>query len=599
VMKRLSFSILILLFPTLLVAQKPVIEYRLGMPQPWTHLFEVEIRFQGLPASVSSLDVLMPVWRTGRYVIFDFAGGVQEFSAGAGDNSPLPWSKTDKYTWHIEKKRSTTVIVHYEVYANEFGDRTRGLNDEHAFVDGCALFMYIERYRHLPLTLTVVPYKDWHVTTGLETVPGEQFKFSAPNFDYLVDCPLEIGDQQDYTFKVEGKEHVLSIYGKGKYNPDTLIKDITTIVKMNKEFWGDLPYKRYVFLIELTPRGGGGTEHINSTIIGLSPNTFKNSNSYRGFLGVISHEYFHTWNVKQLRPKGIFPYDLTRENYLKELWVAEGTTSYYGHLFLIRAGFLPTSSYDAIAGWVQGDRQRPGDKIQSLDESSFDAWIKFWKELQQSYNSESDYYGKGANVSLLLDLEIRQRSNNKHSLDDVMRTLYQRFPLADGRGYTDDDLQKVSEELAGSSLKTFFDNYVHGTAPLDWETALRYAGLDLRARNAERKTWLGVWTSDQNGRARVNVVVAGSPAYEAGLDYGDEILAIDGCRVRSSELQDRIGEYKPGDKVKITLFREDELREFDVTLRLQDVPPYKIVKVEKPTDLQKAIYESWLRTKWE
>jgi predicted metalloprotease with PDZ domain len=599
-MKRLSLSVLIFLFPALLFAQRPSVEYKLSMPQPRTHFFEVEIRFQGLPASPSSLDVLMPVWRTGRYVIFDFPGGVQEFSAVTGDNSPLPWAKTDKLTWHIEKKRSTTVVVRYKVYANEFGDRTRGLNDEHAFVDGCAVFMYIERYRHLPLTLTVVPYKDWHVTTGLETVAGDQFKFSAPDFDYLIDCPLEIGDQQDYTFQVEGKEHVLSVYGKGSYNPDTLIKDITTIVKMNKEFWGDLPYKRYVFLIELTPHGGGGTEHINSTIIGLSPSTFKNSNSYRGFLGVVSHEYFHTWNVKRLRPKGILPYDFTRENYVKELWVAEGTTSYYGELFLTRAGYVPAStSLDAIAHMVQGDRQRPGDKIQSLDGSSFDAWIKFWKGLQQGYNSESDYYGKGANVSLLLDLEIRQRSNNKYSLDDVMRTLYQRFPLAGGRGYTDDDVQKVSEEFAGSSFKTFFDNYVHGTAPLAWETALRYAGLDLQAKDAARKTWLGVWTSDQNGRARVNGVIAGSPAYEAGLDYGDEILAIDGQRIRSSDLQNRIAEFKPGDKVKISLFRGDELREFDVTLRLQDVPPYKIVKVEKPTDLQKAIYESWLRTKWE
>jgi len=598
-MKRFSFPILILFFPTLLLAQKPSVEYKLSMPQPWTHLFEVELCLQGLPANLSSLDVLMPIWRTGRYVTFDFASGVQEFSAGTGDNSPLPWAKTNKFTWRIEKKRSTTVVVRYKVYANEFGDRTRGLNDEHAFVDGCALFMYVERYRDLPLTLTVVPSKDWHVTTGLERAPGEQFTFSAPNFDYVVDCPLEIGNQVDYSFQVDGKEHVLSIHGNAHYNPDTLIKDVTTLVKMNKEFWGDLPYNRYVFLIELGPYGGA-TEHINSTIIQLSPNTFKNANSYRGFLGVVSHEYFHTWNVKQLRPKGILPYDYTRENYLRELWVAEGTTSYYGQLFLTRAGFISaSSSLDAIAHMVQGDRQRPGDKIQSLDESSFDAWIKFWKNLQQAYNSESDYYGKGADVSLLLDLEIRQRSNNKHSLDDVMRALYQRFPLAGGRGYTDDDLQRVSEEFAGSSLKTFFDNYVHGTAPLDWETALRYAGLDLQPRDAERKTWLGVWTSDQSGRARVNVVVAGSPAYEAGLDYGDEILAIDGQRIRSSDLQDRIAEYKPGDAVKITLFRGDKLREFDVTLRLQDVPPYRIVRVEKPTDLQRAIYESWLGKKSE
>lgn len=599
-MKLISFVAFSIVFTAMTTAQQPAIEYKLGMSKPWTHFLEVEVSFSGLPETNPTFDVAMPVWRTGRYVTFDFAGGVQEFSTTDENNKPLPWKKTDKSTWQIEKRQATKVTAHYKVYANEFSSRTRGLNDEHAFVDGCAVFMYNEGYKHFPLTLTVSPYKDWHVTTGLDAMKGERFRFTAPNFDYLVDCPLEIGNQKDFEFEVAGKKHVLSIFGSGNFNADTLIKDISTIVKAAKEFWGELPYERYIFMLHLTPSGGGGTEHINSTIMGARPFIFKNPKAYEGFLGLVSHEYFHTWNVKQLRPYGIHPYDYTKENYLRELWIAEGTTSYYGGLLLVRAGFITVKKYvDGLAPNIEGDRNRHGNTIQSLSESSYDAWVKYWKDNQQAYNSEADYYDKGSDVSLLLDLEIRQRTNNKHSLDDVMRTLYKRFPLNGSKGYTVDDMQAIAEELAGGSLKEFFDNYVHGTTPIKWEHYLGYAGLELTAKDLDRKPWLGAVTKDNDGNTRVTRIIAGSPAEDAGLSVGDEVVAMDGYRVRTADLQDRISELNAGDTVKLTVFRDNQLREFEVRLRLQDVPPYKIARVSKPSKLQKAIYESWLGTVWE
>ncbi|HLX13136.1 MAG TPA: peptidase M61, partial [Bacteroidota bacterium] len=307
------------------LAQQPTVKYTLGMSRPATHLFEIELRYENLPKD-ESLDVLMPVWRSGRYVIFDFAGGVQEFGATDGSNK-LAWEKTDKMTWRVQTKGASTVVVTYKVYANEFGSRTRGLNDQHAFVDGSAVFMYVEKYRHLPLVLKVNPYQDWHVTTGLEASSSDGKTFTAPSFDYLTDCPLEIGNQKDFPFTVDGVPHVLSIFGDGNWNADTLVRDIAKIVKIEKDFWGEFPYKRYVFFLNCSPNAGGGTEHINSTAMGFSPFGFKNpDSSYRGFLGLVAHEFFHTWNVKQLRPKGIDPYDYTKENYTKELWVAEGTT---------------------------------------------------------------------------------------------------------------------------------------------------------------------------------------------------------------------------------------------------------------------------------
>jgi len=588
----------LLLFATATaLAQTPTIHYKLGMSQPWTHLFEVEVSYSGLPRSGETFDLLLPVWRSGRYVVFDFAGDVQEFSAQDGKGSPLGWEKTDKMSWRIRKGSSTTVTATYKVYANEVNQRTKEMNDQGAFLDGSAVFMYADKYRGLPLTLTVTPYRDWHVTTGLENAKGAKNTLTSPTYDYLIDCPLFVGNQLDVEFEAGGKPHVLSVLGEGNYDTKIMVKDITKLVEANKELWGSLPYQRYVFMLHVSPRHGGGTEHINSTAMGTRPWGFTNTNSYNGFLGLVSHEYFHTWNVKQIRPKGISPYDWTKENYTKELWVSEGTTSYYTSRMMMRAGLSTPARYvDQLPGQIQGDRQKPGNKLQSATESSFDAWIKYWKQNEQAFNAETDYYDRGSDISLFLDLEIRNRSNNKASLDNVMKAMYERFPW-NGTGFTVDDFRKVCDEFAGSSLKQFFDEHVYGTKPLEWEKVLLYAGLEAKSKT-EQKAWFGAFIGGEPPRIRWQVA-AGSPAYIAGLDLNDEIIALNGYRVSANDFNTRIGEMKAGDVVKLTVMRSDQLREFNVTLVNNPVPGYTVTKVSDPTDLQKAIYESWVMTKWE
>ena len=593
-------TIILLLFATAMAsAQTPTIHYKLGMSKPYTHLFEVEINIGRLPLSLKDVELIMPAWRSGRYVIFDFSGGVQEFSATDEKGNPLVWTKTDKETWRIEHGKASTIVVRYLVYANEFGERTRGLNDEHAFIDPTTVFMYVKNYENSPVSLTVLPHGKWHVTTGLDGVPNNPNKFTAPMYEYFADCPLEVGNQKEYTFEVDGKEHVLMVAGDDQnLDEKKFIADLTRLVEADKTFWGRLPYKRYVFMLELYPNIGGGTEHINSTIMQRSPFGIETPDGYRSLLGLVSHEYFHTWNVKQLRPKGITPYDYSKEDYVKELWIAEGTTSYYGPLLLVRLGdTTPGDFLKHIASDVQGDRMRPGNKIESVTESSFDAWVKYWRGRQNAYNAETDYYGKGSNVSLLLDLKIRNASGDKHSLDDVMRAMFERFPL--GKGYTVNDFQKVCSEMAGEDLKQFFADYVHGTTPLPWDKILGYAGLELVAKDTSPKPWLGVMTRDRDNQAWIYNIIAGSPAYDAGLNVNDQILALNGYRVRSADLANRIGDMMVGDTVKLTVFRDDKLREFAVRLRNQDVPSYNIVKVGNPTDLQKKIYESWLKTRWD
>lgn len=580
----------------------PKLHYELGMSQPHTHLFEVKITFTNLDKADTQLDLILPVWRSGRYVIFDFAGGVQEFAAFRGEaaesNNRLAWSKVDKSTWRVQTAGSSTVSVSYKVYANEFNQRTRGLNDQHGFANGSALFMYAEKYRKLPLTLQVLPYGDWHVSTGLDPVKDQAHRFHAPDYDYLVDCPLEIGNQKNFEFEVQGKKHYLSIAGPGNWESEKLLARLKKVVQTCHDFWGETPYAHYTFLVHSKPSGGGGTEHINSTIMGINSFAFSKDAGYEGFTGLAMHEFFHTWNVKQLRPAGIHPFDYTRENYTPSLWISEGTTDYYTMMLMRRADYhSPAKMLTLLAEMMRNDRRQPGRKMQSVEESSFDAWTKFWKNSQDAQNREVDYYEKGSSVSLLLDLEIRHRTENRASLDDVMRAMYKRYPLS-GSGFMPEDFEKVVAEIGGGSYREFFDNYVRGTAELDFAKHLGYAGLSVKETMPTTGVALGVSTREQNSAAYVQTLFAGSPAYDAGLSNGDEIVALDGFRVRANQLEARLADYKPGDKIKLTLFREEQLREIEVTLRPSQTPEVAVQLVEKPTDLQKKIYASWMFAPW-
>ncbi len=591
---RIAAATILPILTSLAMAQTPKISYTLGMSKPATHIFEVTYSLDGLDSTEEYLDIALPVWRTGRYLVLDFANGIVAFNVADGSGSHLAWRKTDKSTWRIDKHSAQKVIVSYSVFANEFAMRTRGLNDERAFVDGTGVFFYAEHFRHLPVTLTVIPFANWHVTTGLDSVKGQPNTFAARDYDYLVDCPLEIGTQRDFSFMVEGKEHVLSITGDGNYESEKLIADVTKIINTTSAFWGGLPYDRYVFQIALMVDVSGGTEHINSTTIAVHPFAFRNPESYRIFLSTVAHEFFHAWNVKRLRPAGFEKFDWTKENYVRELWIAEGMTSYFDELILSRSG-LTTSSLmlDRLSGAIDADRARPGYRSQSLSECSYDAWIKYWKNTQQAYNLETDYYVRGASVSFILDMTIRERTKNKYALDHVLQLMYRRFPEGK-RGYTNGDFQKACEEVAGSSFQEFFANYVDGTMALPWEAALAVIGYTLEEKSPDKNPWLGLHSRDIGDRTVVSVVVRNSPAYEAGLDVGDELLALNGYRVRSKDLSTRTTEMKEGDKVRLTLFRNGKLREFDVTLKNQPFTSMKIAKMARPTSLQKSVFESWL-----
>ncbi len=588
-----SFLILTLFMLSNTIQSQTKLLYTVSMPKPSNHLFEIEIEVQNA-SSDSFTEFIIPAWRSGRYLIFNFATGIQEFSAVNLSGDEIKWHKTDKQTWRVENSGQSSFKIKYKMYANEFSNRTKGLNDELAFIDPSAVLMYCEKFRHNPLEVKINPFGSWHVTTGLDSKPGSENMFTSPDYDWLADCPIIAGNQKDYDFTVAGKKHTVTFTGEGTYNPETVIKDLSKITEENIKFWGELPYEHYNFIFQLTTQASGGTEHINSYVIDASPFLFANNDSYQSFLSTCSHEFFHTWNVKQLRPKGLTPYDFTKENYTEELWIAEGTTSYYQDIMLIKAGYKNASSYlKTIQNNIQNDIDRPGNKIQSLAESSFDAWVKFWVNTPNKWNSESDYYSKGANVSLLLDLEIRHSSKNKYSLDNVMRAMFERFPLKSG-GYTNADFIKVCEEFAGESLTDFFNSYLYGVVPLDWEKYLSYAGLNLKKTEGQIKPAIGVSTRDSEGRLVISNIKPESPAYDAGLNSDDEIVAMNGYKVNGTQLTNRIGNMKEGDMITITVMRSEKIQDIKVTVKNLQSTDYTVEKINEPSELQKKIYERWL-----
>lgn len=571
---------------------EPEIGYTVSMPKPWTHLLEVEMRFKpAQPAAQTELK--MPVWTPGSYLIREYARHVEDFAAKDAAGRDLAWRKINKNTWQIDTKGVSEIVARYNVYSNELTVRTNELNDEHAFWNNGALLMFPKGLLNSPSTVRVVPFGNWKVATGLPTVAGQANTFRAANFDILYDSPFEVSDFREISFMAGGKPHRYVVTGEGNYDLKRMAEDTTKIVDEGVKIFGELPVDDYLFI--LNARGGGGLEHLNSTALQWNKFGFKPAASYNRFLGLVAHEYFHLWNVKRVRPDALGPFDYENENYTKLLWVAEGATSYYEGILLRRAGVISEQQFlDDKASMIEQLQNRPGRFETSLEESSMDAWIKYYRQDQNSINNQISYYDKGDIVSMMLDIKIRTASDGARSLDDVFRYLYDEF-YKKNKNYSPDDFQKAAERMAGVSLNDFFEKYVRGRAEIDYNSILNGIGLTLATtRPNEKRAYLGADLADSDGRLMVRAVPQGSPAYEQGINYNDQIVAVDGYRASVNFLNSYLSEKKPGDKVKLTIFRFDELREITITLGANTRTDHGFMPVENPSPKQQELYRKYL-----
>ena len=606
----------LLIFLPLSVAGQPAapeISFTVAMPRPHTHLLEVQVAVKRTVDGPAEESLVMPVWTPGSYLVREFARHVQDFAATNASGQPLKWEKINKNTWRIATGGARDWQATYRVYANELTVRTSELNSAHAFWNNANILMYLDGFLKTPSTVRVLAPDVWKVATGLPAVPGQKNTFRAENFDVLYDSPFEVSNFKTLVFNVKGIPHRIVIDGDGNYNPERMRLDVQKIVETQVEMMGgEIPYRDYTFILHLRANAGGGLEHANSTALGYPRFGFRiltgdratsasptasgtPERDYRGFLGLVSHEFFHLWNVKRIRPDVLGPFDYTQENYTKVLWVAEGITDYYSDLLLRRAGLITETEFlTATARSIEALQNTPGRLEQSVEDSSFDTWIKFYRPDENTINSQVSYYDKGAILGLLLDLEIRKRSNNAKSLDDVLRYLYTEF-FKKNRNYGPADFQKASELVAGSSLEDFFKKYVRGTEELDYNVAFEAAGLRLdTGADGVEKVYFGADVAQEEDRLIVRRVHAGSPAYDQGLNAGDQIVALNNMRVTRDFFNARIAEKKPGDVISLTIFRFDDLSMLPIKLGGRREGTYRIVPLANQTELQKQIYRSWL-----
>jgi predicted metalloprotease with PDZ domain len=595
-------------------AQPPVnIAFTVTLSQPPTHLFEIEVAIRHTGDAPQEEQLVMPVWTPGSYLIREFERNVQDFDARNESGQPLKWEKTNKNTWRVVTNGARAWQATYRVYANELSVRTSELNSEHAFWNNANLLMYLEGYLKSPSTVRVEAPDVWKVATGLPPEPGQRNIFRAENFDVLYDSPFEASNFKTIVFNVKSVPHRIVIDGAGNYDPERMRRDVQKIVETEVELMGgEVPYRDYTFFLHLRANTGGGLEHLNSAALGYprfgfrirsgdratsaAPNATETpERDYRGFLALVSHEFFHLWNVKRIRPDALGPFDYTKENYTKVLWVAEGITDYYADLVLRRAGLINASEFlAATARSIQNLQNTPGRLVQSVEESSFDAWVKYYRQDENSVNSQISYYDKGALLGLLLDLEIRKRSSGAKSLDDVMRYLYAEF-FKKNRNYGPVDFQKACELMAGASLEEFFSRYVRGKEELDYNAALDAAGLKIETNAAaDAKVYFGADVAQEDDRLIVRRVYAGSPAYDSGLNAGDQIVAMDNMRVTRDFFNARLAEKKPGELVNLTIFRFDDLSTLLIRLSDKREMSYRIVPVTAATPLMKQTYKNWL-----
>lgn len=566
------------------------LEYYLSMSQPHTHYFEVETVVSGLEKE--SIDFIMPVWAPGSYLVRDFPQNVEFFHAYDKNQNELKFEKINKYTWRVYSNKADQVKIKYKVYAFTISVRTSFLDSSHGYLNGTSIFMYIDKMKGLPLTLTITPFKEWKVvSTGLEPVKGVQFTYSSPDYDILADSPVEIGNQKVFEFDAAGIKHYVAMYGDGNYNVDTLKKYMSQIVEEATKVVGENPNRHYTFIIHNLEHGSGGLEHLNSTTLEVNRWIYSPENNLNRFLSTMAHEYFHLWNVKRIRPAALGPFDYQSENYTHLLWEMEGVTSYYSGIILLRAGILKNNQLlERVASGISYVENTPGVKVQSPSESSFDTWIKQYQPNENSNNTTLSYYSSGAILGMLLDLEIINSTDGKKNYDGLLRYLYYEYYKKQNRGFTRKEYQEAVEKITGKNMDQFFNDYVFSTKKIDYNKFFGYAGLKL-VDIGKDENYLGVRTNDME---IVQSVEEGTSAYDGGINVNDEIIAINDNRVNNRNFDTIFNQYDIGDTLKFTVSRDGLIKEINVPLKKYHRYKYELEKIDNPTGKQQMIYNKWL-----
>ena len=598
-------------------AQEPPlrsITYRLSMSRPVSHLFEVAIIVE-LPEQLKDkpLEFQMAKWSPGRYGVFDFAKNVQEVRAVAENSATRTVKRVDDQTWSVAPLGSTTLTISYKVFGNDLSGTFSQLDSRHANYNGASIFMYVVGHKADRVKLTIDPPAGWKIVNGWTTRAG-QTEWKFPNWDVLIDAPTEIApDWTQDNFEVNGKKYHVMVHSfgpEGGKRP-ALVRDIEKIVRAQVAMWGPPEFEEYTFLIHYAAddHSGDGMEHLTSTQI-IQPGALAETGVYERTLGTVSHEFFHVWNVKRLRPQELGPWDFTQPLNTRGLWIAEGFTNYYGHLMLRRAGLWDDKKFlDRQAETINGIESAQGSRLMSAEESSLSAPFlddAAHVQLTNLHNTSISYYPKGQLIGLVMDLLVRGRTKGKASLDDVMRDMYEEFYLKSpnssyylrGRGYQTEDLERVASRRAGFDLGDFFKRHVRDVEVLPYDEAFAYVGLRLVKTQAKEPFDAGMWVEFEDPReAIIENVRNNSPAEDAGLQNNDQIVSLGGQSVTKDSWLKTLARYKTGESVPIVVRRDRRTIKTNIVLGQPERFDYKIEEKPDATAEQKALRTAWLSGK--
>jgi predicted metalloprotease with PDZ domain len=569
--------------------------YSIVPKHPEAHLFEVTCRVDD--PDPRGQRIALPAWTPGSYLIRDFARNVVAMRAQSGRRL-VPITKLDKHTWIAAPVRRPLTVT-LQVYAWDLSVRGAYLDTSHAFFNGPSVFPRVLGKEARPCEIEILPprgvrYRGWQVATAMrrKRAPAHGFGlYRAASYDELIDHPVEMGRFTSAAFEAVGVRHDVAITGRHDADLERLCADLSRLCESHIRLFGEpAPMNQYVFLVTAVGEGYGGLEHRASTALLCSRQDLPQvgmgrvSEGYQTFLGLCSHEYFHTWNVKRIKPAAFTPYDLERENYTRLLWAFEGVTSYYDDLQLVRAGLISESDYlEILARSITSLLRTAGRMKQTVEEASFDAWIKYYRQDENSPNAQVSYYLKGSLIALCLDLLIRKRTRGRRSLDDVMRALWERYGRT-GLGVPEDGIEKLAARIAGVSLRAFFARALRSAEDLPLKQLLATVGIGMQLRQAQSsadrggkatnagaakataRVSLGVRAAEDPAGAKLTHVLDSGAAQAAGLCAGDVIVAVDGLKVSAKNLDQRLARYRPGDNATLHAFRRDELLEIRVQL---------------------------------
>lgn len=602
---RIRAAWLSVLASTALHAEQLIVDHQLSFENRKNQYVEVNL---SMPVDSPVVELRMPNWTPGSYLIREYAANVEGMQARGASGAELALTKIAKNHWRVEATGEKQIEVSYSVWAGELAVNAAWVESGFAMLNGASVFLYSEHTRSMPQHLTVRLPESW--STVYIALPGLESadRFVARDFDELVDSPILAGNSTSYPFTVDGQEYSLVNQGDQTFwDSAQAAADLQRIVRSVQQFWQDNPLERAYLFMNVISAGSGGLEHDHSTVLLSSPWQMRSRGDYIRWLGLASHEFFHVWNVRRMRPQALSEYEYDREAYTRELWLAEGLTSYYDNLLLFRSGLITVDEYlGLLADEILKFETSPGRKVRSAEEASFDSWIKHYKPDANSINSDVSYYRRGALIGFVADQRIRQATNDKLSLDDIMRDMYRLYGPDAGDspgGYPPRAFEALIEQRAGERVSREIHSLLTSVDDPDVDSALDYYGLLLEREPTKRiaeatgtpvPTDFGlVWNTTQPALLVESVIRGGSGA-EAGVLPGDELLAINSHRVDRFNIQDRMLRLQPDEVVELLLVRN--ARVLTLPVRVQNAVPEKY-RVNVQPDINrrdKQRMEDWL-----